>query len=503
MSLALVAGLAGPAPVGPGAAGAVGDEDWADAVVLGEPSEEMGGGAVGSFGDAVDHGSLAGASLAQPVVGMAASAGWGFWLVARDGGFFSFGDASFHGSTGAIVLNQPIVGMAATPSGAGYWLVASDGGIFSFGDARFFGSTGAIVLNQPIVGMAATPSGAGYWLIARDGGVFSFGDARFHGSTGAITLLQPIVGGAPSPSGGGYWLVAADGGVFTFGDATFHGSNGGGGLGQAVVSMAATADGGGYWLAGAGGAVGAHGSAPAYQPAWAPAPVVGMARTPSGQGFWLATSTGGVLSGTGGAGPGSDSYAFLSIDPKTGGPVRYNPCSVVDYTINPSGAPPGGVAEVREAFSRLSAQTGLTFRDAGTTSEGERTGGWSASQGGAWKPVLVVWTHLAGPTLGYGGSKAVWIEGNPTYDKAFVTGQVLLDTDQTGLTPGFGPGATRGNLILHELGHLVGLDHVGDPSQLLYGALSSSSPDGWAAGDRNGLARLGSAGGCLTVVPPG
>ena len=31
-------------------------------------------------------------------------------------------------------LAKPIVGMAATP-GKGYWLVASDGGIFTFGDA--------------------------------------------------------------------------------------------------------------------------------------------------------------------------------------------------------------------------------------------------------------------------------------------------------------------------------------------------------------------------------
>jgi hypothetical protein len=473
---------------------------------------ETGGDAESTFGDAVDHGSLAGATLAQPVVGMTSiPTGSGYWLVARDGGVFSFGDARFFGSTGAIRLNQPIVGIAATPSGNGYWLVAADGGIFSFGDARFFGSTGAIRLNQAIVGVAATPSGSGYWLIARDGGVFSFGDASFHGSTGGITLLQPITGGTSSRSGQGYWLVAADGGVFSFGDATFHGSDGGGALGQTVVSMAATADGSGYWLAGAGGSVGAHGTAPGYQPAWTPAPVVGMARTPSGHGYWLATASGGVLSGTGTGGPGADSYAFLSYR-SAGVPVRYNPCSVIRYVINPAGAPAGALDLVEPAFANLAAMTGLSFQFAGWTGEEHvriGSGNRPLVQSGTWAPVLVSWVSesqeplLAGAVLGYGGSTSVWSTADASYDKAYVSGELVLDRDPSGIPAVFGSGATMGNLLLHEMGHLVGLDHVGDPAQLMYPALSGSAPNGYGAGDRSGLARLGSAGGCLNVVPAG
>jgi Domain of unknown function (DUF4232) len=102
-------------------------------------------------------------------------------LVAADGGVFSFGNAVFHGSTGDVALAQPIVGMAATANGEGYWLVAADGGVFSFGNAVFHGSTGDVALAQPIVGMAPTPNGQGYWLVAADGGVFSFGNAGYHG----------------------------------------------------------------------------------------------------------------------------------------------------------------------------------------------------------------------------------------------------------------------------------------------------------------------------------
>ena len=97
---------------------------------------------------------------------------------------------------------------------------------------------------------------------------------------------------------------------------------------------------------------------------------------------------------------------------------------------------------------------------------------------------------------------SVWSSSDPSYNKAYVTGEVVLDTDLTGVAPGFGPGATRGNLLLHEMGHLVGLDHVTDPNQIMYPSLSGQAPNGYGAGDRNGLAHVGSGGGCLKAVPP-
>jgi hypothetical protein len=219
-------------------------------------------GDVSGFGGAQSFGSMAGAHLNKPVVGMAATPdGKGYWLVAADGGVFSFGDAHYYGSMGATHLNQPIVGMATTPDDKGYWLVAADGGIFSFGDAQFSGSTGGAHLNKPVVGMATTLDGKGYWLVAADGGVFSFGDAQFSGSMGAAHLNQPIVGMATSPDDKGYWLVAADGGIFSFGDAQFSGSTGGAHLNKPVVGMATTLDGKGYWLVAADGGVFCFGDA--------------------------------------------------------------------------------------------------------------------------------------------------------------------------------------------------------------------------------------------------
>ena len=460
-----------------------------------------------AFGDAVDHGSMRGKPLAQPVVGMAGTrTGKGYWLVARDGGIFSFGDARFFGSTGARRLNQPIVGMAATATGGGYWFVAADGGVFSFGDARFLGSTGDRRLSAPIVAMAATPSGRGYWLVGRDGGVFAFGDAPFAGS--AAGRLGQVTGITASPTGRGYWVLAADGRVLPFGDAQSLPAVTP--VPDTTVSVAATPDGKGLWAAARSGGVRAFGSAARYGAADATSPVVGMARTPSGRGYWLVTSAGEVLTRAG-AGP-VGSFGFLAKD-RAGRPMRYNPCLPVRFVINPAGAPAGAVAEVREAFRVLGGALGITFLDAGTTTEthvrigaGTRRSYQPERYGeGQWAPILVSWASaadepiLAGNVLGYGGSTSYW---TTISDQAYVTGEVVFDRDLSLVRPGFGAGLTRGNLVLHELGHVLGLDHVDDRSQVMYPSISTRSPDGFAGGDLAGLARLGSEGGCLRVASP-
>ena len=450
----------------------------------------------------------AGMALAQPVVGIASTtSGRGYWLVARDGGIFSFGDAAFHGSTGAMRLNQPIVGMAATPTGGGYWFVAADGGIFSFGDAAFHGSTGAMRLNQPIVGMAATSTGRGYWLVARDGGIFAFGDAAFMGSTGSIRLNQPIVGMSRTRTGRGYWLVAGDGGVFTFGDAPSRGTAAGRAHAR-VVGMASSPTGGGYWVASEDGAVFPFGDAPSYTGATAGAPVVGIAAPPTGAGFLLATTRGDVVSTTA-APANASSYGFLRMT-RDGGPARYDPCTPAHYVVNPAGAPAGAVEEVHEAFRRLGAATGIRFTFDGTTDEGHLPFGTRETYqpqryGTRWAPILVSWAGpdteplLAGGVLGYGGSTSYWTSES---DEAFVSGEVVFDVDTAVLRPGFGGGLSRGNLVLHELGHLAGLDHVDDRGQLMYPSVHGRSPDGFAAGDLAGLGAVGAENGCLDVATP-
>jgi hypothetical protein len=59
----------------------------------------------------------------------------------------------------------------------------------------------------------------------------------------------------------------------------------------------------------------------------------------------------------------------------------------------------------------------------------------------------------------------------------------------------------RTSLYLHEIGHAVGLDHVGDPRQVMHPRLIASTPTKFASGDLAGLKKLGRAAGCLRRAP--
>ena len=72
----------------------------------------------------------------------------------------------------------------------------------------------------------------------------------------------------------------------------------------------------------------------------------------------------------------------------------------------------------------------------------------------------------------------------------YVTGAVQLDATKLGKELAHPQGNLRVQaVILHEIGHLVGLDHVNDQAELMYprgGTLTDSGP-----GDLTGLATLG------------
>jgi predicted Zn-dependent protease len=73
----------------------------------------------------------------------------------------------------------------------------------------------------------------------------------------------------------------------------------------------------------------------------------------------------------------------------------------------------------------------------------------------------------------------------------FVSGQVVLDaTDLRRMTrTRSGRDEARG-VVMHELGHVVGLDHVKDRTQLMYRSTVEGVTD-LGAGDLTGLDALG------------
>jgi hypothetical protein len=193
---------------------------------------------------------------------------------------------------------------------------------------------------------------------------------------------------------------------------------------------------------------------------------------------------------------------------------RWNPCqATITYKVNVAAVPSTKrstvLSETKSAVAKLASATRMTFSYKGTTTEVPRKG----TAGAQTAELVIAWTSptrtdypLSGSTIGYGGFSWAWasrtVSGKTTYTYATRRGFVVLDTPQamSQLASGFGYGARRGNLVLHEIGHAVGLQHVSDPAQLMYPALTRKAPNGYAAGDRAGLSRLGRNAGCLSTT---
>ncbi|TLM72752.1 matrixin family metalloprotease [Pseudarthrobacter sp. NamB4] len=194
---------------------------------------------------------------------------------------------------------------------------------------------------------------------------------------------------------------------------------------------------------------------------------------------------------------GSDSYRFLAVN-ADGKPVGYSPCRPLHYVVNDRLAPAGAQQLVTEAISTISAATGIQFVHDGATDEQpspQRPPYQPDAYGERWAPLLIAWTtpetapQLKGKVIGTGGSTHFSYDGGP---KTFVTGGLDLDAPQIAdelLNPD-GHLYARA-VILHELSHVMGLDHVDDPAQLMYPEIGT--PEGLSPGDLNGLYELGKA----------
>lgn len=190
-----------------------------------------------------------------------------------------------------------------------------------------------------------------------------------------------------------------------------------------------------------------------------------------------------------------------------GSAVRWDPCTTIAWVLNPAGAPVSALADVQVAFERVAQATGLTFTYEGTTDEvpGRERAPYAPDRwDDRWAPVLVAWAPPGTGDLDLtDGDRAVTVPVSVDVGDGgvFVTGQVVFNAERV-LQGGF---VTRqshwGGTILHELGHLVGLDHVDDDGELMY-PRPGLGPATWGPGDLAGLGRLGAAMGCLAVPTP-
>lgn len=181
---------------------------------------------------------------------------------------------------------------------------------------------------------------------------------------------------------------------------------------------------------------------------------------------------------------------------------------VIPYRVNAAGHP-GRVHFVQRAIRRLHDATGLVFHYAGRTSyipqaKSDGTLADRALEKHAHVPFVVAWarkgavgggsTLLTGTEAGVGS--ITW-RFNPLSQLRISDAAVVIKRGHLGLRSGFGAGGTTGTLLLHELGHAAGLQHVGNEAEVMFPVVGRWSSGGYTAGDRAGLERVGADQPCM------
>lgn len=226
--------------------------------------------------------------------------------------------------------------------------------------------------------------------------------------------------------------------------------------------------------------------------AWASASAASTA-SPAGVAAWP--------SAAGRAAARDSGYAFRLFDAQHV-PVRWNPCVVHTYRVNLGGLPASTLTLVQKAVRAVAAGLGgETWRYAGPTTLVPRLDG-EATRARLGADLVVAFARpgpgvrespdLGGTTAGVGAA-----DSSVEDLSAFSGGVVVIDSRPSMF--GRMSARTRMTLLLHELGHAVGLAHTTRRSEVMYPVVSART--GWGKGDLAGLARLGRQAGCFARLP--
>jgi len=197
--------------------------------------------------------------------------------------------------------------------------------------------------------------------------------------------------------------------------------------------------------------------------------------------------------------PGTWAYQQPAGD--AGRPVAWARCRPIYVVLNPTGIPesewPALEEMVRHALDAVSTATDQDWVLVGRTA-------WQAVDDTSYRyvPGAVTISFMRAPNPD--DQAAAWAQTvsgrNPlTGTVTYLSGTVSLNA--TRLVGDVGGRVTPlvATTLMHELGHVAGLDHVGDPGQLMsavYEAPPEPTFEAYRDGDRAGLARVGS----LTVA---
>src|SRR4051812_982257 len=196
------------------------------------------------------------------------------------------------------------------------------------------------------------------------------------------------------------------------------------------------------------------------------------------------------------SGPPSNSFRFTAHQPESDAPVAFSPCRPIHYVVRPDNAPTGGELAITRSIAAVSEATGLRFVYDGPATEKieeQREPYQPKRYGDRWAPVLIAWATVD-EVPDFGVDVAGEARPQPVRraggKSVYVTGEVRLDAKEARqITSRIGVRVVQA-IVEHELGHLVGLAHVSDKSQLMFPQASRNVVE-YQAGDLTRLPQLG------------